>query len=186
LFRITAREGKYVFVFALFTAIFAVVPLPFEQTGTVPHSLLICGALLAGLCLPPKLAFFSQLIYLGLGTVGIPIFPGFTGGAYALVRGSGGFLIALWAVAWVPAILKKLFKIKSFWILLITVIPALAVYYLFGVTQLFAFGRIPFEAAIRTGLLDMLPFDLAKAAIAAVGAFLVKRFGNEDLYSLDR
>ena len=87
---------KEITLIAVFTAITAVlaqiaIPLPFTP---IPISLGIVAVYISGLLLKPKHAVCSQLCYLALGAVGVPVFVGFMGGISALFGPTGGFLMA--------------------------------------------------------------------------------------------
>ena len=58
-------------VFAAITAVVSQISLPI---GPVPISCSLIAVYLAGLLLPVKTAFLSQLVYLLLGAVGVPVF----------------------------------------------------------------------------------------------------------------
>lgn len=78
---------------ALFTAIIAVcsqvaIPIP----GSVPITLQTFAVALCGYVLSVKWGLASMAAYLILGTVGVPIFAGFKGGAQVLFGMTGGFL----------------------------------------------------------------------------------------------
>lgn len=50
------------------------------------------GPYLAGLMLGCRYGFFSQIIYILLGVLGIPVFAGFTSGAGVIAGPTGGFI----------------------------------------------------------------------------------------------
>lgn len=68
-------------VFAAITAVVSQISLPI---GPVPISCSLIAVYLAGLLLPVKTAFLSQLVYLLLGAVGVPVFAGFQSGVARL------------------------------------------------------------------------------------------------------
>lgn len=78
---------------ALFTAVIAAtayiaIPTPFSVTFTMQTF----GVCLAGFCLGAKRSVTSVLVYIVLGTVGLPVFAGFTGGPSVTLGLTGGFL----------------------------------------------------------------------------------------------
>ena len=77
-------------LFAAFTAVFSQISLPI---GPVPISCSLIAVYLAGLFLPVKTAALSQLVYLLLGIVGVPVFAGFQSGAARLAGPTGGYLL---------------------------------------------------------------------------------------------
>ena len=77
--------------FIVLTALggFVRIPLPFTP---VPLTLQSFFVLFSGLVLGPQLAFFSQLGYLTLGVLGLPIFAGATSGFFHLCGPTGGYI----------------------------------------------------------------------------------------------
>ena len=79
----------------LFVALTAIcswinIPLPFTP---VPINLATFAAIMSGLILGPKLGSLSQVIYIFIGIIGLPVFNGFTSGIGILLGPTGGYLI---------------------------------------------------------------------------------------------
>jgi len=89
------RRAVLVALFAVLTAVgaFVRVPLP------VPFTLQVPAALLAGVALGPWLGAASQLAYLAVGLLGLPVFAGGGGPGYVLSP-TFGFLAGFVAGAW--------------------------------------------------------------------------------------
>jgi biotin transport system substrate-specific component len=81
-----------VLVFAVLTAIAARVAVPLPGTA-VPFTLQIAAVLVAGLLLGPRRGALSQVTYLAMGVVGLPVFAAGGGAAY-LLGPTGGYLLA--------------------------------------------------------------------------------------------
>lgn len=60
--------------------------------GPVPYTMQNVGVILSGLLLPSKYALFSQLLYLLLIALGLPMGAGFRGGLHVLLGYTGGYL----------------------------------------------------------------------------------------------
>lgn len=58
----------------------------------VPINMALIAPYLAGLLLGSKYGFFSQLIYILMGALGIPVFAGFTAGVGVIAGPTGGFI----------------------------------------------------------------------------------------------
>lgn len=87
---------RNVIMCGLMTAVTAVlsqiaIPLPFSP---VPVSLGILGVFLCGGLLRPGAAALSQLAYLLLGVIGVPVFSSFGSGIGKLLGPTGGFLFS--------------------------------------------------------------------------------------------
>ncbi|MDY5913359.1 MAG: biotin transporter BioY, partial [Inconstantimicrobium porci] len=66
------------------------IPLPFTA---VPLTMQVFGVILISSLMNNKIGPASILIYLLLGSIGIPVFAGFSGGFTALIGPNGGYLI---------------------------------------------------------------------------------------------
>lgn len=75
---------------AAITCILAPISLPI---GPVPISLATFAVMLAGALLGPTLGTISQLVYLLLGAVGVPVFAGYTAGVQNIAGPTGGYLV---------------------------------------------------------------------------------------------
>ena len=80
---------------ALFSGILCVLaPVALPVPGSpVPLSLATFVIYLAGMVLGAKQGVLSVLVYLFLGTVGLPVFSGFSGGIGILLGPTGGYLL---------------------------------------------------------------------------------------------
>ena len=64
-------------IFAALTSVCAMISIPF---GAVPINMAHIAIFLSAWFLTPGLSFVSQLIYILLGLVGLPVFSGFSAG----------------------------------------------------------------------------------------------------------
>ncbi len=78
-------------LFAALTAVFSQIafPLPFTP---VPVNLATLAVMLAGGILGLRFGLISQIIYVCLGLVGLPVFAQFTGGAGIVLGPTGGYI----------------------------------------------------------------------------------------------
>lgn len=79
-------------LFAAITAICSWINIPIGITP-VPINLATFAVLLGGAFLGAKAGAVSQLVYLLLGLIGLPVFHGFTSGPGVLAGPTGGYLI---------------------------------------------------------------------------------------------
>ena len=79
-------------VIPLFTALIAVCSFITIPIPTVPFTLQLFGIFAALLCLGGERGTISVILYLVLGSVGLPIFSGFRSGIGCLVGVTGGYL----------------------------------------------------------------------------------------------
>ena len=93
---------------ALFAALIAVctlisIPMP----SGVPITLQTFAVALCGLILPLPYAAVAVVVYLAVGTVGLPVFAGFRGGLSVLASATGGFLVGFIPMAAISAVPVK-------------------------------------------------------------------------------
>lgn len=96
----TAEKTRKMVYIAVFVALIAVlsqisIPLP----SGVPVTLQTFAIAFAGFFLGWKYALAAMAVYVALGAAGVPVFAGFTGGAYKLVNVTGGFIWGFFALA---------------------------------------------------------------------------------------
>lgn len=104
------KNGFYPYILcALFAALTAVctfinIPLPFTP---IPINLATLSVFLAGGLLGPKYGPLSQIVYILVGAIGMPVFSNFQGGIGVLAGPTGGFLAGYVAAAFVIGIILK-------------------------------------------------------------------------------
>lgn len=169
------RNMNLIAIFAALTAIgaFIRIPLPY-----VPITLQTIFVLLAGIILGKKRGAYSQLIYVLLGLVGLPIFTEGGGPGYIL-KPSFGYLIGFIAAAYfIGKILKnkKLNYINTFFAscLGISIIYIIGVPYLYIILTEVSAVDISFMGTVKTGMIAFLPGDLMKILIVTITAPTIK------------
>lgn len=154
-----------ILAFALLTALgaFVRIPLPFTP---VPITLQTFFVLAAGIYLGSRDAALSQLGYLALGAVGLPVFAGGGAGVGHFLGATGGYLVAFpLAAAFVGAAVKPGDSPAR---ATIVFVAATLLILALGAAGLAAFLDIGAERAIALGVLPFLPGGAVKIA-AAVG-----------------
>lgn len=178
-----AKDITLISLFAALTSIGAFISIPL---GPVPLTLQTLFVLVSGYVLGARKAAFSQLIYISLGLIGLPIFAGFSGGIQSIVKPSFGFLIGFVAGAYTVGILSR--KAKGFFSYLAACAAGTLVIYLFGLPYM-AFilnyvmdSGLSLEKILGIGVIAFIPGDLIKLIFAA---YLGKRL-NISVLSSDR
>lgn len=176
--RITTRDMAIIPIFSVLTALGAFIKLPL---GPVPVSMQMVFVVLSGILLGKK-ALYSQLIYVLLGLMGLPIFTGGGGIGYILTPTFGylvGFILAAFTIGSLREKMKSITVLKLFLISFIGVI----VIYLCGAGYLYLLknvilGNSPLSLfnALKFGALVFLPGDTLWCLFAA---FLGKRLTKE-------
>lgn len=158
-------------IFTALTSISAFVSIPI---GPVPITMQSIVVVLAGIILGPKLGPLSQLVYVGLGLIGLPIFSGFTGGVQSLLKPSFGFTIGFIFAAFIVGKLAQLKKGLQKKQILIAILLGNITIYLFGLPYMYFILNIitkqnlAFQNIIYTGFLVFLPGDIIKFVISSI------------------
>lgn len=177
---------------ALFAALMVVgAKLPNVQiTDTLPFTFQVFFVFLAGLMLEPRYALFSQLIYIALGLLGLPVFSQGGGIAYVL-KPSFGFILGFCACALLVSLLvrknlrilviskkdkfQSVLKIILFGLLSIFVMYAIGIVYMFMILKFYMHNPEASVVTIAANLFLFIPIDIAKLAIAVPLAAAVMR-----------
>ncbi|NLZ92557.1 MAG: biotin transporter BioY [Firmicutes bacterium] len=141
------------------------VPLPGGLPPITGQSLMV---MLSGVILGPRRAALSQIVYLLLGVIGLPVFAGGTGGVGVLAGYSGGFIWGFVCGSYITGKLVMKNEHPSLLSLAVACFTGgvLAVY-LPGLVQLSLVLRINLlQAAVS--MLPYLPGDLLKVFLAAL------------------
>ncbi|HLV10523.1 MAG TPA: biotin transporter BioY [Halanaerobiales bacterium] len=166
--RISNRELVLTALFTTLTIIgaFIRIPLPYVSI-TIQNAFVF----MAGLLLRKKMAALSQLLYIVIGLLGIPIFSEGGGLAY-IFKPTFGYLLGFIAAAYLIGLLAENREIDFKNTVLIS-LSGIGVIYLFGVPYLYLVLKIvmgveiAFPEAIKTGMIAFLPGDFLKALFVA-------------------
>ena len=165
-----SRDVAFAALFAALTAVGAQISIPI---GPVPITLQVLFVLLGGLVLGARLGFLSQLAYVAMGAVGIPVFAGLQGGFAALYGPTGGYIVAFPIAAFIAGYLTEKTEKKAG--MLAGSLGGIAVIYLLGWLRLGFFMNGDFESAFTLGVLPFIPVDVIKAALAVLIADRVRK-----------
>ena len=169
--KITIHQMTLVSLFAALTAVGAFISIPI---GLIPISLQNLFTLLAGMVLGSKLGALSQLIYVLLGTVGLPIFSGYRGGPGVLAGPTGGFLIGFILSAYVIGKLTEKLTNVKIWSCIAIGLLGVFIIYITGVAQLVYITGIGMKEALMSGVFPFLPGDSLKLIVASFLAVRLK------------
>ncbi len=150
---------------AIMTALMCILGPMSIPIGPVPVSFTNLVIYLAVCLLGTKGATISYLIYLLLGTVGLPVFSGYAGGLAKLAGPTGGYLIGFILMVLICGIVMK----KSHGNTIITIIGmavATAVAYLFGTVWFVLQMQCSVWYALTVCVFPFLLFDLIKIFVA--------------------
>lgn len=162
--KINIRQMTLISLFAALTAVGAFLSLPLQP---VPLSLQTLFTLLAGMVLGSARGALSQVIYVFLGVIGLPVFAGFKAGIGILFGPSGGFL---WGFIICAFLVGKMMEGKRgeniFYYFLVGLMGTIIIYIL-GIAQLSLVLGIGIRRAIAIGILPFLLGDILKIIAAS-------------------
>jgi len=169
------RAAAVVFM-TLLTAAAAQVSFSIPFT-TIPFTMQPMVVLIAGMALGPRLGMASQLLYLGAGMAGLPVFAVSATlplGAARLLGPSGGYLLSYPFAAFVTGWLASHGFDRRYWTSLLAMSAGLVVIYACGVTWLGLLSSaivgqpaIGLQAALAAGFYPFVLADLLKIVLAA-------------------
>lgn len=151
---------------ALFAAITAVLSQLVIPIGPVPISMSTLAVFLAGGLLGVRDGTISQLIYLLIGAVGVPVFSGFSGGLGKLAGPTGGYLIGYIFMALVIGLLVPHCGNKLRYLIPVFTL-GLLVCYAFGTVWYIVITHTGIGAAMTTCVVPFLPGDAVKIVVSA-------------------
>ncbi len=179
-FRLTSRLYPWLAT-ALCTALTilsAFIRVPIPGTGVL-FTAQVCAVLCCGLLLGPGWGAVSQLLYIALGLIGVPVFSAGGGLGYALTPGFG-YLLGFVAAADVTGLIARLLKKRSFpRFCLAAAAGAIAMYvialgYILLLTRITG-AAIGMDTFLWSYCLAFLPMDAIKVALAAASCALIFR-----------
>ena len=154
---------------AALTAVAAqwVIPLSFTP---VPITGQTFAVLLTGAALGATRGASGQMLYVGLGFLGAPIFAGEMGGGWSPERSNGtfGYLIGFIVAAGLIGYMAERRQDRTFPTMFTAFIFGSAVIYAFGVAGLMILVDMSFNDALILGVVPFLLGDLIKAAAAGL------------------
>lgn len=159
------RRMVYASMFGALTAIGAYLVIPLQP---VPVTLQTLFTYLSGILLGGYTGALSQVVYVLLGMIGLPVFAGGKAGLGTLLGPTGGFLIGFIIGAFV---IGKMIEVKRepgiLWISLALLIGTACIY-IPGVLQLAFVAKLSLVKAVLAGVAPFLPGDLLKMMAAVL------------------
>lgn len=169
--KINTRSIIMAALFAALTAIGALITIPI---GPVPITLQDMFPMLAGLILGAEIGALSQIVYILIGLIGLPVLAGGTGGINSVFTPSFGyligFLLAAFVVGKISTKVKKLTFTKAFLLCIVgmIVIYAVGIPYLYLILNNFLGKKVTIQYAIKVGFVLFIPGDIIKTIIVSI------------------
>lgn len=166
-------------LFAALTAMGALLRIPLPPSA---FTLQLFFALLAGILLGAKYGALSQLVYMALGLLGLPVFTS-GGGIGCVLQPTFGFVPGLMAAAWLAGRITR--RSASPRRVALAAAAGLAALYAVGlpymalILNVFMGRGYDLTALLWAGMLPFLPGDCVKVALCCLAApRLRRRLGN--------
>lgn len=171
------RQMVYASMFGALTAIGAWVVVPLWP---VPITLQTLFTGLAGVLLGGYAGALSQIVYVLLGLIGLPVFAAGKAGLGTLFGPTGGYLIGFIAAAFIIGKMAESRRTRGLpgdilWLALALAVGDLIIYTL-GTIWLSIVGRLSMVKALLAGVVPFLPGDLVKLLIAIPLAVILRKY----------
>ena len=166
-------ELFWVFSFSILTAISAQVSIPIKP---VPFTLQTMIVLLAGAFLGSKNGAYSQVLYILLGIIGLPVFAHTADGTMGIARligPTGGYLLAFPLAAFVIGYLTE--RSQKYLNVIVSMFAAELIIIFLGTIYLYAAYLHNFVDAVRAGAAIFSIWMLVKVFAAATIYFTVSK-----------
>lgn len=163
--RVTTSDLFWVFAFSLLTAVSAQISIPVKP---VPFTLQTLMVGLSGAFLGAKKGMYSQVVYLTLGVIGLPVFAPTADGFYgiaSLFGPTGGYLLAFPLAAFAAGYIVE--KSSSYLSVVLAMIAAEAVIIVSGVLYLNTVYLHNWSEAIKGGAVIFSLWTVIKVSAGA-------------------
>ncbi|MGA9406508.1 MAG: biotin transporter BioY [Bacteroidota bacterium] len=165
-------QTAWIFLFAALTAAGAQVEIPHQP---VPYTLQTFFVLLGAAFLGSRNGSLSQLLYLGIGLAGGPVFSGGSFGLARLIGPSGGYLLSFPLASIVVGYIVQ--RHSGYLWTLVGMFLGLVIVFTCGATFLDIFYLHNFKESFISGFLIFSWWDLLKlSAAAAIYNEVAKRY----------
>ena len=142
-----------------------VIPLPFTP---VPITGQTFAVLLTGAALGMKLGAAGQVVYVGAGALGLPVFASQTGGWEVVTGATAGYLLGFIVAAGLVGYMAERRQDRTFATMFTAFIIGSAVIYAFGVAGLMIVTDMSLTDAVVNGVVPFVVGDVIKAAAAGL------------------
>ena len=151
---------------ALFAALIAIMSLVAIPTTPIPLNMALVAVLLAGGMLGKKYGTLSVIVYILIGTVGMPVFAGFRGGFSVLAGPTGGYITGYIIVAALTGLIyEKTRKVKyTLPVMMIAVILCYAI----GTVWYCYIMKGSILSALSLCVLPFIPADIIKIVLVSI------------------
>lgn len=166
-------KTKQLVLYSLFAALTAIlsqisIPLPFTP---VPINLATLSVLLSGAILGKNGGVISQLVYVLLGAIGLPVFAGFSSGIQIILGPTGGYIIGYIVAAFIVGMITEKYA-KILMTYIISMILGIIACYILGTAW---FIHVTGSGLVAALTMCVFPFIIGDIIKIAAGSFLARR-----------
>lgn len=176
--RSKVRDMNLISLFAALTAIGAFIKIYNPLNPTVPFTLQFLFCAYAGILLGSKKGFYSQMLYVGIGLLGIPVFTK-GGGLGYIFQPTFGYLVGFVIAGFVIGKLNEIFMKKARKIsvvrMYIAILIGLAIVYTCGIAHMMVIVKIykgvasyTLGAALSAGFIPFIIPDMLLSLLVAL------------------
>ncbi|TYR79426.1 biotin transporter BioY [Priestia megaterium] len=171
-----AKIIAYVSLFTALTAVGAFIKIPIPY---IPFTLQIVPVYLAGALLGPRLGMLSQVCYVAIGLIGVPIFAE-GGGLGYLLKPTFGYLLGYVAGAFINGYLIQRLNITKRFSIFMANLSTLFVVYIIGCVWLYGSMKwiieqpLSIQDTLLFGMLLPIPGDLVLCIICSLLIYRLK------------
>ena len=159
----------YCALFAALTAVLSQIAIPVDP---IPINLATLSVLLAGSLLGAKGGAVSQIVYVLLGTAGLPVFSAFRGGPGILIGPTGGYIAGYILGAWLTGFLSERYQphkpLQKHLYCALCMCAGLLGCYLLGTIWFLFLTKSTLLSAVSACVLPFLPGDALKILVATL------------------
>lgn len=168
--KITTKNIILCAIFAALTAILSQISIPLPFTP-VPINLAMISVFIAGGLLGTKIGAISQLVYVIIGAIGVPVYANFTGGPGILVGPTGGYIVGYIIATIIIGVIAKRLE-DSIYSYTVAMVAGILGCYFVGTAW---FMHITQSGLIEALLMCVVPFLIGDILKIILSAFLVKK-----------
>lgn len=163
---------------AIFAAIICIAAPVSVQIGPIPITLATFAIYLAGAMLGGRRGMIAVIVYIMLGSVGLPVFSNFNGGFTALLGPTGGYIIGYIPLVLLTGIFSDM-NSKKHWTMIIGMLLGTVALYTFGTAWFMIMTSSSLGRALALCALPFVPGDALKiACVSAIAIPLKSRFSS--------
>ncbi len=160
--RFSTKELVIIGVFAALSAVLSQISIPI---GSVPVNLTHISIFLAAGLLGCREGIMSQIVFVVMGVVGLPVFSGFSGGFNRLLGPTGGFIAGYIGCVIISATIIRYYG-KSVKALIPAMLCGSIITYILGISWLMYSLNLSLLPAITAYMLPFIPGDMLKIAVS--------------------